>query len=47
MTFIVHLKNGDRETYNTRCNVEDEQGYDLAWEEVNMEFPDAEYIDEL
>lgn len=47
MTFIIHFKDGRRETYNNRYNEDDEHERDAAWDDVNMTFPDAEYIEEF
>lgn len=47
MTFIVHFKDGRRETYTNRYDESDEHERDAAWDDVNMTFPDAEYIEEF
>ena len=44
MIFIIHFKDGHRETYNNRY---DEDERDLAWEDARMTFPDADYIEEF
>ena len=46
MTFIVHFKDGHRETYTNRYDESDEHEIDAAWDDVNMTFPD-EYIEEF
>ena len=40
MTFIIHLKDGSRVTYNSRYTDEDS-----AWEDVYLNYPDADYIE--
>lgn len=47
MTFIIFHKDGTRETYSNRYDEDDEQQRDAAWDDVNMTFPDAEYIEEF
>ena len=47
MTFIVHFKDGHRETYNNPYDECNEQELDAAWDDVNAEFPDADYIESL
>ena len=47
MTFKIHFKDGSRETYNNRYDEDDEYERDLAWEDVRLTYPDAEYIEEL
>lgn len=47
MTFIVHFKDGRRETYTNRYDESDEHERDAAWDDVYMAFPDAEYIEEF
>lgn len=44
MTFIIHFKDGRRETYNNRY---DEHERDAAWDDVYMRFPEADYIEEF
>lgn len=44
MTFIIHFKDGHRETYNNRYDEDVEHERDAAWDDVYMTFPDAEYI---
>lgn len=45
MTFIIHHKNGRRETYSNRYDEDDKHERDAAWEDVYMTFPDADYIE--
>ena len=50
MTFTVHFKDGHRETYTNRYDEydeSDEHERDATWDDVNMTFPDAEYIEEF
>ena len=47
MTFIVHFKDGSRETYNTNYDESIEEERDAAWDEVNAVFPEADYIEEF
>lgn len=47
MTFIIHFKDGHRETYNNRYDEDDEQERDAAWDDVYMRFPEASYIEEF
>lgn len=44
MTFIIHFKDGHRETYNNRYDEDVEHERDAAWDDVYATFPDAEYI---
>lgn len=46
MTFIIHFKDGYRETYSNRYDESDEHERDSAWDDVRMIFPDADYIEE-
>lgn len=41
MTFIIHFKDGHRETYNNRYDEDVEHERDAAWDDVYMTFPDA------
>lgn len=43
MTFIIHYKDGHRETYSNYYDENDER--DSAWDDVYMTFPNAEYIE--
>lgn len=43
MTFIVHYKDGSRETYSN--HYDDEMEVDAAWDDVYMTFPNADYIE--
>ena len=45
MIFIIHFKDGHRETYSNRYNEGIEQEVDAAWDDVYDRFPDAEYIE--
>lgn len=47
MTFIVFYKDGTRKTYSNRYDEDDEHQRDIAWDDVNQAFPDAEYIEEF
>lgn len=43
MTFIIHYKDGHRETYSNHYDEEYER--DAGWDDVYMTFPNAEYIE--
>ena len=45
MTFIIHFKDGHRETYNNRYDENDGPERDAAWDDVYAAFPDADYIE--
>lgn len=45
MTFIIHYKDGSRETYSNRYDEDDEHEVDAAWDDVYAIFPDADYIE--
>lgn len=45
MTFIIHHKDGSRETYANRYDEDDEYQRDAAFDDVRMQFPDADYIE--
>ena len=47
MTFIVHFKDGHRETYSNHYGEDDEQERDAALDDVYMIFPNADYIEEF
>lgn len=47
MTFEVFDKEGNREVYTNGYDSSDETEWDAAWDDVKMQFPDAEYIDEI
>lgn len=47
MTFIIHMKDGSRQTYSNRYDEDNEYERDAAWDDVNMRFPDADYIEEF
>lgn len=46
MTFIVHFKDGSRESYSTGYDESVEHERDAAWDEVSSVFPEADYIEE-
>lgn len=39
MTFIIHFKDGHRETYNNSYNEDVESERDAAWDDAYMSFP--------
>lgn len=45
MTFIIHHKDGHRETYSNTYDEDCEYERDAAWDDVRMTFPDADYIE--
>ena len=45
MTFIIHHKDGHRETYSNTYDEDDEYERDAPWDDVRMAFPDADYIE--
>ncbi len=45
MTFIIHFKDGHRESYSNRYDEDDEMEVDAAWDDVYMQFPNADYIE--
>lgn len=45
ITFIIHHKNGMRESYSVRGDESNEQQVDNAWETVYDKFPEASYIE--
>ena len=45
MTFIIHYKDGSRETYSNRYNGDVEHERDATWDDVYMTFPNADYIE--
>lgn len=47
MTFIIHHKDGTRETYSNRYDEDDEYQRDAAFDDVHMMFPNADYIEEF
>ena len=47
MTFIIHFKNKPRQTYSNGYDEDDEYQRDAAWDDVYMQFPDADYIEEF
>lgn len=46
MTFIIHFKDGSRQTYSNRYDEDDEYERDAALDDVYMQFPEADYIEE-
>lgn len=46
MTFIIHYKDGSRETYSNRYDENDDAERDAAFDDVYATFPEAEYIEE-
>ena len=47
MTFIIHFKDGHREQYSNHYDENIEYERDAAWDDVYMQFPDADYIGEF
>ena len=47
MTFIIHFKDGHRETYNNMYDEDVEHERDTACDDVYAIFPDADYIEEF
>ena len=47
MTFIIHFKDGHRETYSNHYDDTIVRERDAAWDDVYMQFPDADYIEEF
>lgn len=47
MTFIIHFKDGHREQYSNHYDENIEHERDTAWDDVYMQFPDADYIEEF
>lgn len=45
MTFIIHYKDGSRETYSNHYDKDDEMEVDAAWDDVYITFPNADYIE--
>lgn len=48
MTFIIHFKDGHRETYSNHYDENDEHDEherDGAWDDVYATFPNADYIE--
>lgn len=43
MTFIIHFKDGHRETYNNRYDEDDEHERDAAWDDVYTTFPNVDW----
>lgn len=47
MTFIIHFKDGRRQTYSSRYDENDESQRDAAWDDAYATFPMADYIEEF
>ena len=47
MTFIIHFKDGHRETYSNHYDENDDPERDAAWDDVYRTFPNADYIEEF
>lgn len=47
MIFIIHFKDGRRETYSNGYNEDSESERDAAWDDVYATFPEADYIEEF
>ena len=47
MTFIIHFKDGHRETYSNHYDEDIEHERDAAWDDAYATFPDADYIEEF
>ena len=47
MTFIIHFKDSHREQYSNHYDENIEHERDAAWDDVYMQFPDADYIEEF
>lgn len=45
MTFIIHFKDGSRQSYSNRYDEDVEHERDAAWDDVYSQFPEAEYIE--
>lgn len=45
ITFIVHFKDGHRETVSTHYNESKEHEVDAAWDYVYANYPEADYIE--
>lgn len=45
MTFIVHFKDGHRQSYSNRYDEDIEHERDAAWDDVYDASPDADYIE--
>lgn len=41
MTFIIHYKDGHRETYSNRYDEDNEHQRDAAFDDARMRFPDC------
>ena len=47
MTFEITDIDGNRETYTNGYDSSDEREREAGWDDAYMQFPDAEYIDEI
>ena len=47
MMFLIHFKDGHRETYMSKYDEEEEEERSLGWEDIYMTYPEADYIEEL
>ena len=47
MTFEILDENDNREIYTNEYDSSDKRERDAGWDDVNMQFPDAEYIGEI
>lgn len=47
MIFIIHFKDGHRETYSNHYDENNEQKKDEVLDNVYMTFPDADYIEKF
>ena len=45
MTFIIHFKDGHRQSYSNRYDESIERERDAAWDDAYSRFPDAGYIE--
>ena len=47
MRFIIHFKDGHRETYSNHYDENDEYERNVAWNDAYAIFPNANYIEEF
>ena len=47
MTFIIHFKDGHRQSYSNRYNESIDHKRDAAWNDVYAKFPEADYIEQF
>lgn len=45
ITFIVHFKDGHRETVSTHYREDKESEIDAAWDYMYYNYPEADYIE--